>query len=69
MSRLESQDPHKVIIRGRELKCPVCNNDLFRSKRVLLNTTMATFFGLDWANRNAICHVCTECGNIQWFNE
>ena len=32
-----------------------------------LNTSMMTFFGLDWLNREATCLVCGSCGYVHWF--
>ena len=69
MEKFENQEPKSIVIKGYELKCPVCNNRLFRTKRVLLNTTGMTFLNLDWANRNANCHICSNCTHIMWFIE
>jgi len=56
-----------IAVNGHQLKCPVCGNAFFRSKRVLLNTRLATFFDLDWINRGATCYICSECTHISWF--
>lgn len=32
-----------------------------------MNTSGATLFGLDWANRNADNYICEYCGHILWF--
>jgi hypothetical protein len=56
-----------VEIAGRRLVCPVCQGERFTTRRTLLNTRGATFFGLDWANRNATNHICGRCGYIFWF--
>ncbi len=69
MSKISDQDPQSFIVNGNELRCPICNNRHFRSKRVLLNTTAMTFLNLDWANRNANCYVCSNCNYILWFHE
>lgn len=69
MEKFEDQESKTFIVKGYELKCPVCNNRHFRIKRVLLNTTAMTFLNLDWANRNANCYICSNCTHILWFME
>jgi predicted nucleic-acid-binding Zn-ribbon protein len=54
-------------IRGRQLVCPVCRHTEFYSREYLLNTRLATFFKVDWANRAANTYVCGQCGHIMWF--
>jgi predicted nucleic-acid-binding Zn-ribbon protein len=61
------KEPQPVTVKGIQLKCPVCSNDRFHSKRVMLNTTMLTFLDLDWANREAQCFICSDCTHISWF--
>jgi hypothetical protein len=67
MNLFKKSEPNTVSVKGHELKCPVCGNEYFWTKRVLLNTALATFFNLDWANRNATCFVCSDCTHISWF--
>lgn len=67
MERLKKSDPQSVEIKGHELRCPVCNNTFFWTKRAQLNTAVATFFNFDWANRSATCFICSECTHISWF--
>jgi hypothetical protein len=62
-----SEEGATVEVAGHRLVCPVCRGERFTSRRTLLNTRAATFFGLDWANRNAINHICEGCGYIFWF--
>lgn len=57
----------KRTVKGRELKCPVCGNDEFWKRKALMNTPGMTFFGLDWANKQAENLVCDSCGYIFWF--
>ena len=47
--------------------CPHCQNEVFEKGEAQLNTAVATFFNLDWANRSAHTLTCVFCGNIQWF--
>ena len=60
-------EPEKVRIAGKELLCQVCGHDRFWQRRAQLNTAVATFFNLDWANTRATCEVCDGCGYIHWF--
>jgi rubrerythrin len=54
-------------IKGNPLECPVCKHDRFWTRKTLLNTAGATFWGFDWANRQARNYVCESCGHILWF--
>lgn len=54
---------------GKPLKCVVCGEDRFQSNRAQLNTSLASFFGMDWLNRSALCLTCTNCGYIHWFRK
>jgi hypothetical protein len=55
------------ILDGVLLKCSICQHDRFNSRRAMLNTKGATFFQVEWLNRNADCHVCDRCGFVHWF--
>lgn len=55
------------ILDGVLLKCSVCQHDRFHSRKAMLNTKGATFFQVEWLNRNADCHVCDRCGFVHWF--
>ena len=62
-----NNEPQPVAVKGHDLSCPVCQNTTFWKRQALLNTAVATFFNLDWANRSAACFVCSECMHISWF--
>jgi predicted nucleic-acid-binding Zn-ribbon protein len=64
----KKRDPQTVEVKGNPLICPVCGNNYFWSKRILLNTALATLVDLDWANRRATCFICSECTHILWFH-
>lgn len=66
MSAKKSED-QTIEIKGHELKCPICNHNRFWTRRVQLNTAVASFFNLDWTNRSTNCYVCSECTHISWF--
>lgn len=54
-------------IKQIDIACPCCNNDRFDKDYRQLNTKGATFFNLDWANKDAIILVCKQCSYISWF--
>ncbi|GAA3138376.1 hypothetical protein GCM10010466_31650 [Planomonospora alba] len=62
-------EPQPVTLpNGLALQCDTCRNETFEYHRWKLQTTGMTFMGLDWANRDATCFVCTECRRIHWFH-
>ena len=54
---------------GKPLKCLICGNDTFYSRKGQLNTAMLSFLDLDFLNKTAICRICESCGHIHWFLE
>lgn len=54
-------------VMGREVPCPVCGHDRFWTRRTLMDTRGAAFFGLDWAQPTAENYVCVRCGHVLWF--
>lgn len=67
MSLFKQEEPQSIQVIDKELTCPVCSNQLFYSRQAQLNTAVASFFNLDWANRSATCFVCSKCTHISWF--
>ena len=63
----KNKEPQTVQVKGKDLCCPVCANKYFFSRQAQLNTSVASFFGFDWANRSASCFVCSDCTYIFWF--
>ena len=55
------------MIKGKKLVCPVCDNDLFVETKAQMNTATASFFDLDWANKEAKYFVCSDCTYVFWF--
>jgi len=49
------------------LSCPVCGGQTFAHRAIKLNTTGATFLGMDWANADSDGVACLQCGRIQEF--
>lgn len=67
MSIFKEDEPLAIDIKGHELSCPICGNKSFWTRQAQLNTAVASFFNLDWANRSANCFVCSNCTYIYWF--
>ncbi len=67
MGLFTSDEPVQYEIAGGLFRCHTCKNDLFWKREAQLNTAVATFFNLDWANKSATCLVCSECSYIHWF--
>lgn len=67
MNLFQKEEPKKYESNGHPIICQMCKNDLFLKRKSQLNTRMASFFNLDWANKEATCYVCTECQYIHWF--
>lgn len=67
MALFKKEAPQTIEVKGHALICPVCKEVLFYSRPAQLNTAVASFFNLDWANRSATCFVCANCTHISWF--
>jgi hypothetical protein len=62
------ETPQRRVLRtGMPLNCLTCGFDQFFERRAQLNTSVATFFGLDWTSPTGECCVCGRCGFIHWF--
>jgi predicted nucleic-acid-binding Zn-ribbon protein len=51
------------------LICPVCGNDEFDRREMLMNTSGMTFMNMDWLNSSACALVCQKCKRIELFAE
>lgn len=67
MTLFKNAKPETVTVNGEPFHCTVCGNTMFMIRRSQLNTSVATFFNMDWANQSAVCAVCTQCKYIHWF--
>lgn len=61
----ESAGPRTVA--GHALRCAICGGERFWKRKTLMNTPGMTFFGVEWANRQAENYVCERCGHVLWF--
>jgi hypothetical protein len=69
MSLLRKPEAEEVVLEetATALRCLVCTHTRFWRRAGLLDTGVASFFGLEWANRRAVCVICENCGYIHWF--
>lgn len=67
-SKKKNRETAQLMVKGRAVRCPLCNHEWFWERKVLLNSRGMTFFGLDWANREARAMVCDDCGHILLFS-
>lgn len=56
-----------VTLGHTPLHCEICKKDRFYQREAQLNTAVASFFNVDWANSTATCYVCAGCGYVHWF--
>jgi predicted nucleic-acid-binding Zn-ribbon protein len=59
-------EAREVSVAGHPLRCQVCEYTRFYRREARL-TAGASFFGQDWANSQAECFVCEQCGYVHWF--
>jgi predicted nucleic-acid-binding Zn-ribbon protein len=64
---LNSHIPTIYKIKNKVIICSHCENDTFKKSSALLNTAGMSLLGLDWANKNAITLICSNCSHIQWY--
>jgi len=64
---LSKEGASERFINAHKLVCPICGHDQFWKRQTLLNTPGMTFFGIEWANKQADNYVCNSCGHILWF--
>jgi hypothetical protein len=60
-------EPETVLVRGRPLRCLVCQHDAFYQRKAQLHSGIATFFQLEWSSPTCVCVVCSACGYVHWF--
>jgi len=63
----EQKRPENIFIKGKQLKCRICDNSTFYSRKAQLNTPIMSLLDLDWTNKSATCYVCSKCTHIEWF--
>jgi RNase P subunit RPR2 len=63
----DKKQPRSLEWKGKTVTCGHCAHELFHYRRAQLNTKLASLFNVDWANKNAHCYICANCGHIEWF--
>ena len=65
------KEPEKIIIEGKELECPFCENNEFHTFDVKLNTFHTSYSGgfMSFFAKKAKAYVCSNCGLKQEFVE
>ncbi len=61
--------PGSYEIDSKTITCPHCGNDVFARGEAQLNTSLMTFFKLDWLDASSTVLICTRCSQIQWFGK
>ena len=57
----------QFTVNGHKVTCTICGNIIFSRSTAQLNSSVATFFNFDWANRTANTLVCSSCSHVSWF--
>jgi len=57
----------EYFVEDKKIICPICNSDKFWHRTTLMNTAGASFFGFDWANKEADNLICEKCSYVHWF--
>lgn len=65
----KSMGPGQFQANGRDVICVHCQYDRFEQGYAQLNTSLASFFNLDFANQSATTLTCHQCGYVHWFNK
>ncbi len=60
MNLFKKEEPQTMEVKGHQLICPICSNNLFWKKNTLGN--LGGFFN-DWST----AVVCSECTYVFWF--
>jgi uncharacterized protein len=63
----KSMGPGQYQVNGINVSCGHCKYGWFEQGHAQLNTSIATFFNLDFANPTATILTCRQCGYVHWF--
>ncbi|HQR07307.1 MAG TPA: hypothetical protein PLN21_10825 [Gemmatales bacterium] len=65
---LRKYEAEGYLIAGSKLiECPVCGHNRFHSKRIMMNTQLATVLHIDWSDNTADTRICKNCSHVLWF--
>ena len=62
-----SVEAREIQVAGSQLRCQVCDYTRFFRREAGLSTGASNVFGQDWANSQASCFICEQCGYVHWF--
>jgi hypothetical protein len=62
-----AKEPTTVFIKGKALRCPVCDGDRFKTRRTLIPNHPLAFLSWEWLGKSAQHHACVRCGYLYWF--
>lgn len=65
----KSFGPGEYLANGIAVTCVHCSYHRFEHGHAQLNTSLASFFNLDFANRSATILTCHKCGYVHWFTK
>ena len=58
----------KYLVARRPCRCQHCGYEGFIKRSAQLNTSILSFFNLDFLNRSATVLTCGGCGLVHWFD-
>tara|TARA_A100001037_G_scaffold302509_1_gene334299 strand:+ start:375 stop:659 length:285 start_codon:yes stop_codon:yes gene_type:complete len=59
----------KLVNLNKTIECPICQNNTFGKRKILLNTRGMSYFELDAFNKTATVLKCQKCGHYHWFDK
>lgn len=65
--RDRNRGPWRAWVGTHQLRCTLCEGELFWDREVQLNTAGMTFLKLDWANDSATGIQCADCSRLELF--
>ena len=52
----------KIHVKGKQLACVFCGNDIFYTKEVKLNNRWLVFLNMELFSEVGRAYICTQCG-------
>ena len=62
-----AKEPAYVYVKGKQLRCPVCEHDRFTTHSAVMAPRGLAFLDWEWMGRKAENHACSSCGYVFWF--
>jgi predicted nucleic-acid-binding Zn-ribbon protein len=62
-----AKEPTAIYVKGKQLRCPICDGDRFATHRSVMAGRGLAFFDFEWIGKQALNHVCARCGYVYWF--